>query len=57
MAAKEMKVYLGMILMGILKLPRLEMYWSMQHPLVATCGLSKIMSREQCAQVISGNLL
>ena len=40
--------------MGILKLPRLEMYWSTQHPLVATCRLSKIMSTVRFQQIFRG---
>ena len=42
----EMKAFIGMaILMGILKLPRLEMYWQTIHEVLATPGISSIMSR------------
>ena len=37
-----MKAFIGMtILIGILKLPRLEMYWQTQHEVL---GISSIMS-------------
>ena len=40
-----MKAFIGMtILMRILKLPRLEMYWQTQHEVLATPGISSIMS-------------
>ena len=29
-----------LILMGILELPRLEMYWQTKHPLLATTGIA-----------------
>lgn len=41
----EMKAFIGMlILMGIVELPRLEMYWQTKHPLIATTGISSVMS-------------
>ena len=51
-SVQEMKAFVGiLILMGILKLPRLEMYWSKQHPHIATPGISDIMSRIRFQQI------
>ena len=48
----EMKAFVGLlILMGILRLPRLEMYWQVKHPLIATEGISSIMSRNRFEQI------
>lgn len=48
----EMMAFIGiLILMGILKLPRLELYWSTQNPLIATPGISGIMSRIRFEQL------
>ncbi len=48
----EMKAFLGMlILMGILDLPRLEMYWQTKYRLIATSGISSIMSRVRFEQL------
>ena len=42
---EEMKAYVGMsILMGILVLPRIEMYWSMEWDLLVQ-PLAKVMSK------------
>ena len=47
-----MKALIGiLILIGILKLPRLEMYWSTQHPLIATPGIANVMSRVRFQQL------
>ena len=41
----EMMAFIGiMIIMGIVQLPRLEMYWQQSHPLLTTPGVSSIMS-------------
>ena len=48
----EMKAFTGiLILMGIVKLPRLDMYWQVKHPLIATEGMSSIMSRIRFEQI------
>ena len=48
----ELKAFLGMlILMGILELPRLEMYWQTKYRLIATSGISSIMSRVRFEQL------
>ena len=39
------------IVMGILELPQLEMYWQTKHPLVATTGISSIMSLARFEQI------
>ena len=49
---EEMKAFLGLlILIAILKLPRLEMYWSKQHPIIETPGISNVMSRNRFQQI------
>ena len=41
----EMKAFVGMlIIMGIVVLPRLELYWMTTHPLIATSGIASVMS-------------
>ena len=48
----EMKAFVGiLILMGVVKLPRLEMYWQVKHPLIATEGISWIISRIRSKQI------
>ena len=48
----EMKAFIGMtIIMGILKIPRLEMYWETTHEVLATPGISSIMSRIRFEQI------
>ena len=48
----EMKAFVGLlILMGIVRLPRLEMYWQVKHPIIATVGISSIMSRNRFQQI------
>ena len=43
--AEEMKAFIGIIiLMGILKLPRLELCWSHQFPEIESPGISKVMT-------------
>ena len=40
----EMKAFVGiLILMGIIKLPRLELYWSQKYPQISTPGISAVM--------------
>ena len=41
---EELKAFVGLlILMGIVRLPRLELYWSTSFPLIRTPGISSIM--------------
>ena len=40
---EEMKAFIGVtILMLIIQLPRLEMYWKTNNPMIATSGVSNI---------------
>ena len=49
---EEMKAFLGMlIIMGIIVLPRLEMYWSSTHPLIATPGIASVMPLVRFEQI------
>ena len=49
---EEMKVFIGiLILMGIQKLPRLEMYWSTQYSVIHTPGIADIMPRVRFEQL------
>ena len=42
---QELKAFIGiLILMGIVRLPRLELYWSQTFPEIETPGISKVMS-------------
>ena len=44
-SVEEVKAFIGiLILIGILKLPHLEMYWSTQDPLIGTPGIANVMS-------------
>ena len=50
----EMKAFIGvLILMGILQLPRLEMYWSTSelHKYVSTPGISSILTKTRFEQI------
>ena len=48
----EMKAFLGIIiLMGIFKIPRLEMYWSSRNPHISTPGMANIKSRIRFEQI------
>ena len=50
----EMKAFIGvLILMGILRLPRLEMYWSTSelHKYVSTPGISSILTKTRFEQI------
>jgi len=50
--AEEMKAFIGLlILMGILRLPRLDMYWQTSNVYIATYGISKVMSRVRFEQI------
>ena len=43
-AVEGLKAFVGLlILMGIVRLPRLELYWSTSFPLIRTPGISSIM--------------
>ena len=49
---EELKAFVGLlILMGIVKLPRLEMYWSTNFPLIKTPGVSNIMPLKGFEQI------
>ncbi len=48
----ELKAFIGLlILMGIVRLPRLELYWSTNYPLINTPGISSIMPRNRFLQL------
>ena len=48
----EMKAFIGILLtMGILKLPRLELYWTMKYPWIRTPGISNVMSKTRFEQL------
>ena len=48
----EMKAFIGLtIIMGIIQLPRLEMYWQTSHSLICTPGVSSIMSLVRFEQI------
>ena len=48
---EEMKAFVGMLMvMGICKLPRLELYWSTTHPLL-TPDLKKVMTLLRFQQI------
>ena len=49
---EDMKAFVGLlIIMGILRLPRLEMYWQTESRLLQTPGISSVMSRIQFEQI------
>ena len=42
---EEMKTFIGIIIyIGIIKLPRLELYWSKQYKGIETPGIARVMS-------------
>jgi len=48
---EEMKALMGMLmLMGIYRLPRLEMYWSTKHPLINP-GLADVFPKVRFQQI------
>ena len=48
----EMKAFVGMlIIMGIVVLPRLELYWTTSHPLIAQSGIASVMPRVRFEQL------
>jgi len=48
----EMRAFVGMlILMGICRMPRLDLYWQIMVPLIRTSGISDIMSRVRFQQI------
>ena len=48
----EIKAFIGLlILMGVLRLPRLEMYWQTSNPHIATIGISQVMTRIRFEQI------
>ena len=51
---EELKAFVGiLILMGIVRLPRLELYWSTNFPLISTPGISNIMPKTKFEQFFS----
>ena len=49
---EDMKAFVGLlIIMGVLKLPRLEMYWQVESDILRTPGISSIMSRITFEQI------
>jgi len=48
----EIKSFIGLlILMGILRLPRLDMYWQTSNFYIATFGISQVMTGERFEQI------
>ena len=48
----EMKAFIGILIaMGIVCLPRLEMYWSTSHPFISTTGISSVMPLVRFEQI------
>lgn len=48
----EMKAFIGILItMGILKLPRLELYWQVKHRTIRSPGVSEIMPRNRFEQL------
>ena len=51
-STEEMKAFIGLlILMGVLHLPRIQMYWQIDDDLMRTPGISSIMSRIRFQQI------
>ena len=49
---EEIKAFVGILTqMGIVKLPRIEFYWSLSHPYLVTPGISNAMSRVRFEQI------
>ncbi len=49
---EEIKAFFGIvIMMGILKLPQLELYWSTKHPHISTPGTSSVMPLVRFEQI------
>ncbi len=49
---EEMKAFVGLLIcMGIVRLPRLELYWSSQFSLIKTPGISTIMPLRRFEQI------
>ena len=49
---EDMKAFVGLlIIMGILQLPRLEMYWQTESSLFQTSGIFAVMSQIQFEQI------
>ena len=50
---EELKAFVGLlILMGIVRLPRLELYWSTNYPLIRTPGISYVMPLKRFEQIL-----
>ena len=51
-AVAEMKAFIGLlIIMGVVKLPRLVMYWQTSNPLITVCRITDVMFRTQFQQI------
>ena len=51
-SVNEIKCFIGLlILMGIVQLPRLEMYWQTSSQLISTPSISGVMSRDRFQQI------
>ncbi len=49
---EELKTFVGIfILIGIVRLPRLELYWSTSFPLISTPNISNIMPKTKFKQL------
>ena len=47
----DMKAFVGLILMGVLRLPRLEMYWQQSNLNIATNEISNAMTKTKFEQI------
>ena len=49
---QEMKAFIGLIIaFGIIKLPRIEMYWQRKYPIFGIPAISQVMSLVRCEQI------
>lgn len=50
---KEMKAFFGLvIIMGIIQLPRLEMFWQLKHPLLRCPCIAEVMTKTRFEQIL-----
>ena len=50
---KEMKAFFGLIIiMGIIQLPRLEMFWQLNHPLPRCPCIAEVMTKTRFEQIL-----
>jgi len=53
----DMKAFVGLlILMGVVHLPRLEMYWPQSNPYIATKGISDVMTKKSLSRYIASSI-